>query len=139
MTRRRDSMKEIIRFKNLIAVKLPKKVSSVFINNVGCLRYTEKRGSLECSSVIEPERLGVFLEKGKSELLGTVGEVLLKEEVCKMFVRFTPESIPTFKNYESSMVEDQFGSAKESFESKMRVSGINESEWDEWFLIKVIQ
>lgn len=47
-----------------------------FINNVGCLRYIIKHGTVEQSVVVEPEVIGEYLDKSKHEIAGVtvIGE-----------------------------------------------------------------
>jgi len=58
-----------------ILVKVPNEATEIFINNVGCLRYSHNQGRE--SSVIEPIQIGYYLEKDKHEI---VGESSMNEE-----------------------------------------------------------
>lgn len=52
---------------NIYAVKLPEGATDIFINNVGCLRYSHDNGRQ--SSCIEPEQMKMYLEKDKHRIL----------------------------------------------------------------------
>ncbi len=54
--------------KRYLIVSIPKDADGMFINNVGCLRYTHNKGRE--SSVIEPDEMGVYLEKNKHHISG---------------------------------------------------------------------
>lgn len=54
--------------KKLILVKVPFDSSDYFINNVGCLRYSQDKGRM--SSVVEPMEIGEYLNKDKHKILG---------------------------------------------------------------------
>jgi len=75
--------------KRLLAVLVPNGSTDFFINNIGSLRYTEKRGNTLVSSCVEPHEMGVYLEKEKHVILGfTIGaedtHVIIEEiPVCE--------------------------------------------------------
>lgn len=51
-------------------INVPIDAEDFSINNVGCLRYTIKHGSLAQSSVIDPETIGEYLDPFMHELVG---------------------------------------------------------------------
>ena len=54
--------------KKFTLVKVPKEATEIFINNVGCLRYSYNEGKE--STAIEPMQIGVYLEKDKHNIIG---------------------------------------------------------------------
>lgn len=54
--------------KRFTLVKVPTDATEIFINNVGCLRYTHNQG-IE-STAVEPMETGVYLEKSKHRIVG---------------------------------------------------------------------
>jgi len=61
--------------KRFTLVKVPTEATEIFINNVGCLRYSHNQGRE--STAIEPIEIGVYLEKDKHRI---VGESFLGEQ-----------------------------------------------------------
>lgn len=61
--------------KRFTLVKVPKEATEIFINNVGCIRYSLNQG--RDSKAVEPVEIGVYLEKDKHRI---VGESFLNEE-----------------------------------------------------------
>lgn len=61
--------------KKFILVKVPADSSDYWINNVGCLRYSQEQQKV--SSVVEPMQIGAYLEKDKHAV---VGESILGEQ-----------------------------------------------------------
>ena len=55
---------------NLVIINIPVDVSELFINNVGCLKYTFNKGRE--SSCIEPMQLGFYPTKENTLVVGTV-------------------------------------------------------------------
>ena len=53
--------------KRFILVNVPIDSDNYFINNVGCLRYSQNQGKE--SSVVEPEQIGAYLEKDKHKIM----------------------------------------------------------------------
>jgi hypothetical protein len=60
----------------LLAVQVPLEAIDIFINSVGCLRYTIVTGSFQHSTCVEPETMGVYLEK---EIHTIVGDVIIND------------------------------------------------------------
>lgn len=54
--------------KRFILVEVPKEATEIFINNVGCIRYSFNQGRE--SKVIEPMQIGHYLEKDKHRIVG---------------------------------------------------------------------
>lgn len=54
--------------KKFILVDVPVEATEIFINNIGCLRYTHNQG-IE-STAIEPIQIGHYLEKDKHKIVG---------------------------------------------------------------------
>ncbi len=54
--------------KRFILVEVPTEATEVFINNVGCLRYSHNKGRE--STAIEPTQIGHYLEKDKHRIVG---------------------------------------------------------------------
>lgn len=54
--------------KKLILANVPNDATDIFINNIGCLRYSHNKGRE--SSVVEPNKTGVYLENSKHEIVG---------------------------------------------------------------------
>ena len=61
--------------KRFTLVKVPTEATEVFINNVGCLRYSHNQGRE--SRAVEPMEMGIYLEKSKHRI---VGESFLNEQ-----------------------------------------------------------
>jgi hypothetical protein len=61
--------------KKFTLVKVPAEATEIFINKVGCLRYSYNQGRQ--STVIEPMEIGVYLENDKDMI---VGESFLNEQ-----------------------------------------------------------
>ncbi len=59
--------------KNFILVEVPSDATNIFINDIGCLRYSHNRDRE--STAIEPTQIGHYLEKDKHKI---VGESLFK-------------------------------------------------------------
>jgi len=57
----------------LLAVQVPLEAIDIFINNIGCLRYSTK----SFSQCVEPHEMGVYLEKGVHDI---VGDVIIDEK-----------------------------------------------------------
>ena len=55
---------------DLKSIRVPPYSEEYSINNIGCLRYVIRRGSVEKSSVIEPSQIGENLINGIHELVG---------------------------------------------------------------------
>jgi len=56
----------------LIPINVPTTSFDYSINNVGCLRYKTMHGTVEQSSVVEPDKMGVYLEPKLHRLVGTI-------------------------------------------------------------------
>lgn len=54
--------------KRFTLVKVPTEATEIFINNVGCLRYSHNQGRE--STAVEPMEIGVYLEKSKHRIIG---------------------------------------------------------------------
>lgn len=54
--------------KRHILVKVPTDATKIFINNIGCLRYTYNQ-SRE-SAAVEPMEIDIYLEKNKHKIIG---------------------------------------------------------------------
>lgn len=54
--------------KKFILVQVPIEATEIFINNVGCLRYSFDEGRQ--STAIEPMQTGHYLEKDKHRIVG---------------------------------------------------------------------
>lgn len=54
--------------KRFILVEVPTEATEIFINNIGCLRYSYDCG--RGSTVIEPIQIGRYLEKDKHRIVG---------------------------------------------------------------------
>jgi hypothetical protein len=61
--------------KRFTLVKVPTEATEVFINNIGCLRYSHNQGRE--STAVEPMEMGVYLEKSKHRI---VGESFINEQ-----------------------------------------------------------
>jgi len=76
-------MKEItLNNKNYLLVEVPDDAHDFYINDIGCIRYSI--GSM--SSVIEPIKIGKYLEKDNDKLIGKISDILKDEEICKGLV-----------------------------------------------------
>lgn len=56
--------------KKLRLIEVPLKSKDHFINNVGCLRFTETRGTVVESSCVEPEQIGFVLDNYLHKIVG---------------------------------------------------------------------
>ena len=54
--------------KRFILVEVPTEATEIFINNVGCLRYSHNQGRE--STAIKPMQIGHYLEKDKHRIVG---------------------------------------------------------------------
>lgn len=54
--------------KRFILVEVPNDATDIFINNVGCIRYSHNQGRE--STAIEPVQIGHYLEKDKHQIVG---------------------------------------------------------------------
>jgi len=54
--------------KRFILVEVPIEATDIFINNIGCIRYTHNQGRE--STAIEPICIGHYLEKDKHRIVG---------------------------------------------------------------------
>ncbi len=54
--------------KKFILVEVPTEATDVFINNIGCLRYSSNHGRE--STAIEPMQIGHYLEKNRHRIVG---------------------------------------------------------------------
>ena len=66
-----------------ILIKVPLDSTDYYINNVGCLRYSQYEGKV--SSCVEPEQSGFYLKNTLHIIIGTKTEnnnkfVILKEK-----------------------------------------------------------
>lgn len=68
-------------------VSVPADSSNFFINNVGCIRYSQNEGKE--STAITPAQLGEYLEKDDYEILGEVSE----ERISFDFTPYFPNEI----------------------------------------------
>ncbi len=77
--------------KKYTLVKVPQDSTEIFINNVGCLRYSDAQ--CRVSSVIEPMEMGVFLLKDEHKI---VGDTFLKGEryIVIELERWNTEDLP---------------------------------------------
>lgn len=61
--------------KRFTLVKVPTEATEIYINDIGCLRYSHNKGRE--STAVEPTETGVYLEKSKHRI---VGESFLSEQ-----------------------------------------------------------
>jgi len=119
-------MKEItLNNQNYLLVELPSDatdIHEIYINDVGCIRYTIGH----MSSVIEPVQIGEYLEKNKHQLIGKISEILKDEEICKGLVEHKKltDTIFLFCSYTSKnpchlKATDSFKSYLESINLEM--------------------
>lgn len=59
----------------LIIVSVPKNATDFWINNCGCIRYSQENGMV--SSVIEPTTLGFYADNDNYKIIGTI-----TKEIC---------------------------------------------------------
>lgn len=110
--------------KEILAVKVPDDATNFWINNIGCIRYSQMQGKI--SSVIEPAQIGEYLEKDKWSILGRGRD--LTEEQWRGLV-----GGPPYASYEEQNIcaEDYKGlwvqTATASGLSWLKANGIDEN------------